>query len=283
MVTALKRFLTRPLPWLLLYLVSFLPALLFGPLMAGSFAWLARYPLFRVALTNRSLAEFRELLMLAAHTPRTSVPWTLFAIGGVALLLPVFALLRVFLEGGTLFTYADPSAPDVRRFLAGCRRWFGSFLAINLLGWIVLTLVAVVAGVLIALVWNVALWLTQILVILTLLLLGLLVTWIELARAAAVAHDTRNIFAALRESGVLFVRRPLPLLGLVGGALAVQVLLMLLSQAVMRAIPIPWWLLSLAVGQLVIFLRLGVRLARRAGMVGLCADLPTTFEFFDRQ
>ena len=271
MVTGLKHFFTRPLPWLLLHLVNLLPALLLGPLLVGSFTWMARYPLFRIALTERSLDGRIDIFMHAAEAASDASPLTLIGFALLSLLLPVLLSLRVFLEGGVLLTYAEPTAPGLRRFFTGCWRWLGTFLAINLLGWIAITLIAAVGGALVALVWNVALWLGQTLAVLTLLLLGVLVTWIELARAAAVAHDTRNVFAALRESGALFVRRPLQLLGLVGGALAVQVLLMLLSRAVMRAIPIPWWLLSLAVGQLVIFLRLGMRMARRAGMVGLCA------------
>lgn len=272
MVSGLKRFLARPLPWLLFYLAGLLPSLLLGPLLMGSFTGLARYPFFRTALETRSLDGVIEMLTQINKALPAPSPWTLFGLCGAGVVLPLLALLRVFLEGGALLVYAEAAAPDLRSFFAGCRRWFGPFLGLDLIGLGLLFIVVAVGAVPVAFVWSAATWLAQVLAVVMALAVGLLATWIELSRAAAVAYDTRNVGVALRRGGALFFRRPLLLLALVLGALGVYALLALLSNAVMRAIPIPWWLASLAAGQVFVLLRLGVRLARQAGEVGLLAD-----------
>jgi hypothetical protein len=98
--------------------------------------------------------------------------------------------------------------------------------------------------------------------------------WVRLARASIVVREDGNALLALQEAGRILVRRPLPILALVVGALALRVLLTWLAGALGEWVPLRAWLLTLGTQQLVQIALVGVGLARRAVEVGLVRLTP---------
>ena len=96
----------------------------------------------------------------------------------------------------------------------------------------------------------------------------------ELARAAAVVGEDRNVRWAFGAAGRAAARRFWPLVALALGTLLLRVLLLLAQRALSGWIPISWWLLTLLVQQLLQIAITGVGLVRRAGEVALMFGLP---------
>jgi hypothetical protein len=271
----MARVFKRPRPWILGYLVLLLPSLLIVPLLALPLLEWARTPLFRAALEARSLDLLLDFFtgvladMRFGTDPGAGSPLFLVGICGLLVLWPLLKLLWVWVEGGTLVTYTDPAPPSWARFWEGCRRYFGPFLLLNLLG---VLAIGLVGGVTLAL----SVGFTRLapllgwggMVVAGLLVAGL-ATWVETARAIAVVNDDRHVIHALRNAGDIIVGYPLAILALMGVSSALYGVLFGIYRGLITWIPIPWWLLSFGVQQIYLIARLGVRLARQAGEVGL--------------
>ncbi len=272
----MSRVFRRPRPWILGYLVLLVPSFLIVPLLALPLLEWARTPLFRAALEARSLDLLLDFFTgalvdarLGAESAGAGSPLLVVGICGLLVLWPLLKLLWVWMEGGTLLMYTDPTPPSWERFWEGCRRYFGPFLLLNLLGLLVIVLVG---GVTIAL----SIGLARLAAMLGIggaviggLLVAVLATWVETARAVAVVHNDRHIIHALRNAGGMIVEYPLAILALMGASGLLYGLLFGIYRSLITRIPIPWWLLSFGVQQVYLIARLGVRLARQAGEVGL--------------
>ncbi len=267
----LQRVAQRPRAWILAYLLTAIPALGLALLTALAVLPLARYPAFRQMIETRSLDLLPNLLTLDVGdhwlTPLGALALLLIPLAGI-----VIKLVWVWLEGGTLADYAAPDKLTWRAFRAAGRRWFGVFLALNLSGVGLLILVggmALLPALLVytrfpALAWSIG--------GAGLLLAGLCATWIEMARAAALVSGERHVFRALQRAARAMARHWRPLLGLVGGSLALLGALYLVQRWLTALLPLSWWLPTLVIQQALILARLGVRLARQAGQIGLLID-----------
>lgn len=263
----LVRVLTRPVPWLLHYLVLLLPALVLAPLLTAILLPWIDVPLFTRALETRSLGLLIELFSAPDRTPPS---WALLVgLGGVVVAWGALQLVWLWLHGATLSAYAAEQRLGLREFFQGGNRWFGVLFLLSLLNGVGIGGILSVAVALIAftftrfpaLVWGIG--------GVSALLGGALAAWTETARVAAVAQDDPDIIHALRAAFKLAMRRPLPWLGLLLGGLAAYGALFLAHRQLVRWIPIHWWLLSFGVQQGVVLLRQGVRLTRQAGLLGL--------------
>lgn len=264
----LRRVAQRPRAWALAYLLTAIPALVLALLTALAVLPLARYPAFRQALETRSLDLLLDLFSLdvggAWLTPLGMAALLLVPLVGVAV-----KLLWVWLEGGTLADYAAPVKLSWRAFRAAGRRWFGVFLALNLIGVALLGLIGVATllpALLVYTRWPALAWSIG---GVGLLGAGLCATWIEMARAAALVYDERHVLRALQRAARAMARQWRPLLALVGGSLLLFGVLYLVQRGITHMLPLPWWLLTLVIQQGITIARLGVRLARQAGQVGL--------------
>ncbi len=271
----MSRVFKRPRPWILGYLVLLLPSLLIVPLLALPLLEWARTPLFRAALEARSLDLLLDFFtgvladMRFDTDPSAGLPLLLVGICGLLVLWPLLKLLWVWMEGGTLVTYTDPAPPSWERFWEGCRRYFGPFLLLNLLG---VLAIGLVGGVALALSIGLA-RLAPVLgwggVIVGGLLVAVLATWIETARTVTVVNGDRHVIKALRNAGDMIAGYPLAILALMGASGVLYGVLFGIHRGLITWIPIPWWLLSFGVQQIYLIARLGVRLVRQAGEVGL--------------
>lgn len=164
-------------------------------------------------------------LDLALADPRaagaTAGGWVLAAL----LLGGLFSLAYNFFSGGILASYvsdADDTRAAGRPFWPACRRWFWSFAGLGLLLVVLAVLALVVAGVLGAVLGARAAAITAP------LLLALINTLGEYARAIAVARDRRNPFALLGMAAGFFGRHA-------PGVLALALLGLLLHAALAAA------------------------------------------------
>ncbi len=270
----------RPRAWVVFYLLVTLPATLVGLSQAAVWSPLLRSPVFTQALETRrldfildfltcSLSE--EALCLAVPQTGESLLIWLFSICGLLLIWPLLGLLWVALEGAALASYAAPKPLTWPEFWRKARFWFGPFLLLNSLG-------LLLAGLGLATLLAIGYWVSG-----TYPTLGGYIrtlgwawaggigTWVELMRAAAVSSGTRHLGAAAQQAWRTLQRHPSPLAGLVGGGLLLYGLLAFFYQQVIKRLPFSWWLAVLVVQQAYFILRLGVRLAREAGMVA-CAQ-----------
>jgi hypothetical protein len=197
------------------------------------------------------------------------LPWGALAF---ILALPVWVLVRLiwtWLEGGTLAEYAAPQPLSWRAFAQAGWRWFGVFLALNLIG-----------AVLVVVIGGAALLLTVFAYMLTpalgwaigaagLAVAGLIATWIEMARAVALTQNERRVFHALGGAARALFRQAAPILALAAGGLALYGVLYLAHRWLMDILPLRWWLVTLLIQQAYTIIRLGIRLTRQAGQVGL--------------
>ncbi len=265
-----RRVVQRPRAWALAYLLTTIPALGLTLLTALAVLPLARYPAIRQALETRSLD-----LLLDLSTLDMGDGW-LTPLSALALLLAPLAaaaikLIWVWLEGGTLAEYAAPVKLPWSAFRAAGRRWFGVFLTLNLIGVALLIVVGAMTLLPALLVYTRLPELAWGIAGIGLLMAGLCATWIEMARAVALVHDERHVFHALKHAVRAMVRQWRPLLVLVGGSLLLFGVLYLIQRWITRLLPLPWWLPTLIIQQAIIVARLGVRLARQAGQMGLLA------------
>jgi hypothetical protein len=268
--TYITRVVRRPRPWLLLYGVTLVPALILALLLTQPLLDVSRSPLLREALVNRSLDQLIEVLRPAPVPPEAQTGPSFGALLIVPLLgtfLVVAGLLRSYLQGGTLATYAADGPLDRGVFWGTCGRWFGSFLLLNVGMGLAKGVGLVVGGILTAQVWSNSALGGRIALGVTLLLVSALGLWTELARAAAVARGRRRVGAALGAGIDVLRQRPGQLLGLVAGILALQAVVFGLNRLSGRLLPIPAWLASLLVQQVFVAARLGLRLSRHAGQV----------------
>jgi len=273
----------RPRAWVLFYLLVTLPATLVGLLQAAIWSPLLRSPVFTQALETRRLDFALDFLLSAplgeqfglVVPPKgtESLGIWLFSVCGILLFWPMFGLLWVALEGAALASYAAPEPLSWPQFWRKARFWFGPFLLFNSLGLLVagLALAALLAagtgvagtyptlgGYIRTLGWALA---------------GGIGTWVELMRAAAVSSGIRHLGMAARQAWRTLNRHPFTLAGLVGGGLLLYGLLAFFYQQAMRVLPFSWWPAVLVVQQAYLILRLGVRLAREAGMVACAQSL----------
>ncbi|HQE92150.1 MAG TPA: hypothetical protein PLH19_05840 [Anaerolineae bacterium] len=261
----------RPRAWIAAYLMTALPALGLALLTTLAVLPLARYPAFRQAIETRSL----DFLLDLATLDRGET-W-LTPLGALALLLipPVgitVRLMGVWLEGGTLADYAAPIKLSWRAFRAAGWHWFGVFLALDLIGVVLLLLIGGIA--LLAALWVYGPFPTLVggIAGIGLLLAGLCATWIEMARAAALVHHERHIFRALQGAVRAMVRQWRALAVWVGVSWLLGGALFFIPRWLTHLLPLSGWFFTLVVQQTCIIARLGMRLARRAGQVGLLAD-----------
>ena len=199
----------RPLPALILYLVSLAPAVLAVGLAALAFGLGAGDRPWAVGLLG---GEWLDLLVEIVATGSASgrlaevaLPTILLVtVGGLAWLLQ--ALLYALVAGGILERLGDAGGA---RFWPGCRRWFWPFVRLGLLGTVLFVALAV-AGTLALDALDAALgagagWLG---IAVWLAVLG---GWLELARAGMVARGDPGAAAALGRAARLALRpRRLP-------------------------------------------------------------------------
>lgn len=268
----------RPRAWALLYGLVSLPAALLALVWTLAFLPLARWPFWAEALTTQrldfvldSLTGHMLVAMTGAPSPEAGVPvlGSLVAMCGALLIWPMFGIVWVALEGGTLASYAAPTPLSWREFWAACRRWFGPFVLLNSAG-------VVVAALLLGVAWSAAFALrgslpltAQVVRTLGWLAAGAVASLVELARVVAVAQGTRHVGVMLRGAWQALMQHPVEVLTLLLAGLALYGLLDGAYRALMGVLPFRWWLLTLLVQQLYVALRLGIRLSREAGLVGV--------------
>ncbi len=264
----LRRVVTRPLPWVLRYLISTLPAFLLAPLIMLPLRSLFRYPIVAEALKTGSLDLVLEFL---DHPPAGSL--TSSTLVWVLLLVPLAWLLVravwLWTEGGVLTTYAREERITARRFLRACASWFGPFVLLGLLSGLAIgLLVGTTAG--IALVVS-AVWqpLTMPVVVMGAVFVVACWVWAELARVVAVVRGDRHVLRALGVALKVARRRFVPLMALVLGVLVVRVGLAVGANALLSRLSFSWWLPVLVIQQGVQILAVGLALARRAGQAEL--------------
>ena len=264
------RVVRRPWPWVLRYLLATVPALVLAPLIALPLRSWFRLPLLVEALNTRSLDLLIEVLV---HPPAgTSLaPWLVLALLLAFLLWAIVGLLVLWTEGGVLASYVGPVRLSWREFAGASTRWFGSLLLLALLG---TGLTVVCVGGIAGLAWlaqTVSRPVGIVVSVIGLAAAGVVRVEMQMARACVVVGEDRNVLRALREAWHTMLRRPLPLLALVIGALALRGLLAYGSGALIAHVPLSWWLLSLVIQQPVQMLVVGIGLARRAGEIGIAA------------
>ncbi|MGC9395869.1 MAG: hypothetical protein ACP5J4_13570 [Anaerolineae bacterium] len=265
----LRRVVQRPRAWALSYLVTTLLALGLALLTAMALLPFTRYPAFARLLETRSLDWLLDFSML--EIDGGSVPFGI----PVLLALPVWILARLiwtWLEGGTLAEYAAAQTLSWRAFAKAGWQWLGVFLALNLIGAILVVVIGGVTLLLAIAAYLLAPALGWAIGVAGLAVAGLVATWIEVSRAAAVTQNQRGVFHALGNAARALFRQAAPLMALVIGGLALYGLLFLAHRGLMDTLPLHWWLPTLLVQQAYTLLRLGIRLARQAGQVGLLSN-----------
>ena len=270
---ALHRVLTRPRPLVLLYLLVSLPAPIFALLLEGLPAAFARYPLLRRALSERSLDGLLELLILMGQGQfpyaRGGGTATLIGLCGLLLILPLWPLLRLWLEGGILHDYAATEGAGRREFWRACRRHFGLFSRLFVVELLAATLLAIPLVLFLFVVGRYALWAVKGAEIAALLAVLPLFALFELARTAAVMQSLESVGAALKAALRMVRRRGKAVALLFALWLALFVGLALLWKGLTAIIPFTAWPLLLLFGQLHLLLRLAAYLWRRAMEVQL--------------
>jgi hypothetical protein len=268
----------RPWPWVIRYVGALVPALLMAlMLLIPLRTWLSQ-PLVAEALETRSLDFLVDALMSLA----TEMESGFLLLAGVVLLPLVgigMRMLWLLLEGGVLVTYARPKRPTAREFLRACVHWFPSFLLISILAVLATGVVVGIAAVCVALIQTLSLWpslATGVCGVGVVAVVGISVA-AELARAAAVVGEDRNVWRAFGAAGCVVTRRAGPLVALILGTLLLRVLLFLVQRALSGRIPISSWLLTLLVQQVLQVAITGVGLLRRAGEVALVFPIPVPF------
>ena len=278
--TGLERFLRYPQLLWSAYGLNLLSALLLVVVPALLLVEPAHYTIIQTAADGIDTWLVTELLMSTTASPALqglaeplAPGWlsrSLLVIVGILLVMPLFAWLPAsFLAGGTLLTYLEaPEKFSWRRFLWGCRHWFGAFLLTNLiLGIMTLILVGGLLG-LMALASSAfgsfVDWITipfSVLVITSWLIL------LEYTRVLAVYNSTRNMFKTFRSAVALVIRRPLAVAGFYVLSLSTLLVTHLIFRALLSSTFMSWGILFLIASQFFIIARLSIRLIRWAGAV----------------
>ncbi len=270
---ALRTILTRRRPLWALYLLVSLPAPIFALLLEGLPAAFARYPLLRRALSERSLDGLLELLIL---TGREQFPYargggmaTLLGFCGLLLILPLWPLLRIWLEGGILHDYAAPARAERRAFWRACRRHFGLFARLFVVELLATVALSIPLVLFLYLVGRYALWAVKGTEIAALLAMLPLFALFEMARTAAVMQSLESVGTALKAALRTIRRKGKAVVLLFALWLVLFVGLALLWKGLTALIPFTAWPLLLLFGQLHLLLRLLAYLWRRAMEVQL--------------
>ena len=269
----------RPWPWVIRYVGALIPASLVAlMLLIPLRSWLSQALVVEV-LETQSL----DLLVDALVSLPTEMEDGSLLLAG-ALLTPLIwigmRVLWLLLEGGVLITYARPERATVGEFLRACVHWFPSFLLISATAVSATGAVVGIAAVGVALIQALSLWPslgTVVSGVGVVAVVGISVA-AELARAAAVVGEDRNVWRAFGAVGRVAARRFWPLVALVLGTFLLRVLLFLVQHALSGWIPMSWWHLTLLVQQLLQIAITGVGLLRRAGevaLVFLAQEVPT--------
>ncbi len=266
----LRRVVGRPRAWALSYVLTTVMALGLALLMTLAWLPLTRHPILSQILETRSLDALGDFATLAASSGGGI--WSTLAL---LLALPVWVLARLlwtWLEGGTLAEYAATQPLSWRAFAQAGWRWFGAFIALNLTGAFLVVVIGGAALLLAVFAYMLAPALGWAIAGVGVALAGLVATWIEMARAVALTQNQRGVFQALGGAARAMIKRALPLAALVGGGLALYGLLYLAHRGLMDALPLSWWLPTLLIQQAYTVVRLGIRLARQAGQVGVLCE-----------
>jgi hypothetical protein len=268
----IERVARRPRGWVLRYLLTTVPALILAlMLMVPLRPWFMS-PLMIQALETRSLDHFLEAVQFIggqiAGGPLLALAMLLIPLGGL-----LVRVLWVFMEGGILATYAGSAPLSWHEFFRVSWRFFGSLLLLGVI-WLLSTAGVVVATVAVGLLAR-SLWYPLGVVVLSVGGVGLLLLWVwfSMARSVTVVRDERNVIRALRRAMHVIGQRPGGVLALVFITVALQWGLQGISRAGTAALPFSWWLPALVLQQFVAALAVGVTLARRAGEVGLAAQV----------
>lgn len=272
------RALQRPFPWILRYLLSLIPALILAPLVTLPLVKLLRTPLFRQMLETRSLGLLTDILAnrQAEAAPGALLLW--LPLLAVPLALLIIKITEVFLEGGTLYSYAQPHTPQQHEFWSACKRFFWTLLFLKSWGWISVLISGGSAWMIFAAAGVFPLpWLRP-LGMLGFVIAGIFAAWSEVARCVLVSSEQQRGFKALGKAVRVFFANPLPLLVWIIVCSGAYGLLLLAQGWVNVQLPLPWWLATLVAQQLIQVAKLGISLTRQAGIVGWLAQFAPEIE-----
>jgi len=269
----------RPWPWVIRYVGALGPAFLVAlMLLIPLRSWLSQ-PLVAEVFETRSLDYLVDALM---NLP-TEMKGGFLLPAGVVLIPLIWISIRMLwllLEGGVLVTYARRKRPTAVEFLRACVDWFPSFLLISILAVLATGVVVGIAAVCVVVMQALSLWPSLAMGICGVgvaAVVGISVA-AELARAAAVVGDDRNVWRAFGAAGRVVARRAGPLAALILGTLLLRGVLFLVQRTLSGWIPLSWWLLTLLIQQLYQIAITGVGLVRRAGEVALAFPTPVPSE-----
>jgi hypothetical protein len=193
---------------------------------------------------------------------------------GVATLgiLVVLAWLsRSLLSGGALSTYSEYDRFSWRRFVRGCRRWFGTFLLLGPLQ-AVATLLAFFPLMILAVIGYLA-GVGRLGWIGVPLFGGAALLWLatmEMAYVVAVADEMGNVFWVLGRAARFVLLHPLAVGELYGLAILIWLVMTALYRWGLRpTLSFSGWLPLFSLQQVFIVIRLLLRLARLAGGIRL--------------
>jgi len=261
-----KRVLTHPRPWILRYLILFVPALVFAVIITLPLWQNLPYPVIRSILDQREIDIILDALLHAGDgNSNLLLPLVLTAVACLVW-LPV-QIASLWLEGGTLFSYTSAKPITWKVFFSACNRWFGFLLLFQCLSALVTTgilITTVGITVMMRALWTPLMWLVICCGMLLILYLSL---WFETARAVAVTRNDKHVGHSLRDSARFIIREPAALSAFYIIALAGMAVLLLFQRWIASVIPASWWLLSLIVLQGLAYTRHGLRLFRRSGEV----------------
>jgi hypothetical protein len=264
--------LRSPRTWVLRYLLATIPSVVFAVMFMYPLRPWFRIPLLVRGLETRSLDQLLEAIEFSVGQIVHGLPLVV-----TMLLIPLGWILVqvvwVFIEGGILATYAEPGTLSWREFIGRSWYWFGSLLLLGVI-WFA---AAVPLGVLTILLGSLAgsLWhpLSMIVLIIGVVSIVVLWIWFSLARSVTVVRDDRNVFHALRSAARVIRQRPVGVLVLVVVTLTLQAVLVWTSRVGTVVLPYAWWLPALILQQMASALAMGLTLARRAGEIGLAAQV----------
>lgn len=279
--SGLRRLLRHPQALLIGYLANFLTAGLLVLLPLVSLAEPAHRSAIRDAADGIDAWLITEIIespitygaLQGLENPEPP-PWfnNLILLGGfLTLLVPIAAWIPAsFLNGGILLTYLEDRF-GWRRFLWGCWHWFGAFFLLNITqGFLATVTFGGLLTALLALSAILGNWINWIGFPLIILLALLWLAIFESTRLLAVREGTRNIFQAFGKA-IRFVFSKLLTLFLlyIFSLLSLSLVHAIFRLGLMPILPLSWWPIVLIFTQLFIILRLGIRLARWAGLVAL--------------
>lgn len=274
-----------------LYLTNLVLALVPAGLLAGGLAAAAGTRPWVATLLGGDWANRLIELSVAMRSPLGPAPDERFALAGVfgalgVLMLPAMLLAQgvayAFLSGGILERLratgaTGPMVVGPVPFWRGCRRWFGPFVALVLVGTLAFVVLVGVAAVLTGLVQGAVGSVAA--GVLGAILLSAINGWLELARADMVRQQYRSApRALLRAARLIAFPRVFPrAVGVWTLAAVLSVALLALNAAAVRPTDTVTWVTvvqALVLGQAVAFLGAWLKVGRLAAALTL--DRPAT-------